>query len=974
MKKIVLLSLVISIGIFIIPAYAFSQSKSTISVSGTVLDEADNSPVLQASVQFLNKEDSTMITGCISDMDGRFSLKVSPGKYILKLTFVGYKPRFVDLNLSSEKQSYNIGRIMMSSDAIMLNEAVVTAEAPQVTVKEDSLIFNASAYRTPQGAMLEELIKKLPGAEIDDDGNITINGKSVTKLMVDGKEFFGGDVETGLKNLPVDMIENVKSYDRKSDLARITGIDDGEEETVIDLTVKKGMNNGWFGNIDLAGATEERYSGKAMINKFNDHTQISVIASMNNVNDEGFSGGGGRPRMGSANGLSTKKIFGVNFATETEKVDMGGSIRYNYDKNDAVSTGYSEMFLQSGSSFSNSNSSRLNKNESIDAEYRLEWKPDSMTNIIFRPRFFWTNSNSNEYNQSATFDDDPFTITDSPNDYLDFSELAVSDPLKDVRVNGSNDISTSKSYNYFGEASLQLNRKLNDKGRNITFRGEYRFGNSGSDVFSDSETRYYQFAQVPDSSTIRHRFMTTPGKSYYYKGQLIYSEPVARATYLQLSYEFKYDYSDTEKSAYSLEKLFPDWNINLPLPDNYEDTYDAELSKNAKYETFNHEIMLGLRFVREKYQLNAGMFFQPQTTRFTYMKGEYSTDTVRNVFNFSPTLDFRYRFSKVSQLKVNYRGRSTQPGMESLLPVTDDSNPLKVFVGNPGLKPSFTHSMNAFFNTYNADKQRGMMASLMMNLTQDGITNVTQYNAETGGTKTMPENINGNWNIFGIFNSNTALKNKKFTVNTSTMGRYNNQVSFLYNDISRLNDRNKVTNLSLVQRLNLTYRNDWFEFGLNGSLEYSWEKSMLQPEKNQQPYVYSYGANTTVYMPWSLSLSTNIINQSRRGYADSSFNRDELVWNAQLAKTFFKGAATVSVEMYDILKNKSNIVRSLTDAVRSVYQYNSINSYFMVHFIYRLNIFGNKKARSMMNDDFRGFPGEGPGMGGDRPPRREGGF
>lgn len=238
----------------------------------------------------------------------------------------------------------------------------------------------------------------------------------------------------------------------------------------------------------------------------------------------------------------------------------------------------------------------------------------------------------------------------------------------------------------------------------------------------------------------------------------------------------------------------------------------------------------------------------------------------------------------------------------------------------------------------------------------------------------MPENINGNWNIFGVFNSNTALKNKKFTVNTSTMGRYNNQVSFLYNDISRLNDRNKVTNLSLIQRLNLTYRNDWFEFGLNGSLEYSWEKSMLQPEKNQQPYVYSYGANTTVYMPWSLSLSTNIINQSRRGYADSSFNRDELVWNAQLAKTFLKGAATVSVEMYDILKNKSNIVRSLTDAVRSVYQYNSINSYFMVHFIYRLNIFGNKKARSMMNDDFRGFPGEGPGMGGDRSPRREGGY
>ena len=227
----------------------------------------------------------------------------------------------------------------------MLAEAVVTAEAPQVQVVEDTLVYTSSAYRTPEGAMLEELVKKLPGAEIDDEGNVKINGKDLSKIMVDGKEFFGGDVKTGLKNLPVDMIEKLKTYDKKSDLARITGIDDGEEETVLDLTVKKGMNQGWFGNADVAGGTEDRYMGRFMLNRFVDKTQVSVVGSANNVNDQGFSGGGGPPRWRRNNGLTATKMLGVNFATQTDKLELGGSARYNYQDGDIASIGSTEDFL-----------------------------------------------------------------------------------------------------------------------------------------------------------------------------------------------------------------------------------------------------------------------------------------------------------------------------------------------------------------------------------------------------------------------------------------------------------------------------------------------------------------------------------------------------------------------------------------------------------------------------------------------------
>lgn len=297
----------------------FAQTKN-ITVSGRLVEDDTKAPAAQATIQLLLLPDSAYVTGAASSENGAFTLpKVRGGKYVMKVSYIGYKTKYVPLQLTASAPNKRLGTLTLESDAIMLAEAVIVAEAPQVQVVEDTVAFNSSAYRTPEGAMLEELVKKLPGAEVDDDGNVKINGKDISKIMVDGKEFFGGDVKTGLKNLPVDMIEKLKTYDKKSDLARITGIDDGEEETVLDLTVKKGMNKGVFGNIDLAGGTKDRYMDRAMVNYFYDKTQVSLIAGANNVNDQGFSGGGGGPRWRRNNGLTATKELGLNFATEKEK-------------------------------------------------------------------------------------------------------------------------------------------------------------------------------------------------------------------------------------------------------------------------------------------------------------------------------------------------------------------------------------------------------------------------------------------------------------------------------------------------------------------------------------------------------------------------------------------------------------------------------------------------------------------------------
>ena len=963
MKRIAFLVLLL---IGINTTLSFAQSQGRVTVTGTVLDKEDDSPVMQATVQLLSLPDSTMAAGNVTNNNGRFSLQVRPGKYVLKVSYVGYLSYLKQYQLTASKPTVNVGKIALASDAIMLKEAVVTAEAPQVTVSGDTLGYNTSAYRTPEGAMLEELVKKIPGAEVDDDGNVKINGKEVKKLLVDGKEFFGGDVKTGLQNLPVDMVEKINSYDRQSDNARITGIDDGEEETVLDLKVKKGMNQGWVGNLDGGIGTEDRYSASANVNRFSSHgdnsSQFSMIGRINNVNDQRFGGGGG-PRWRRNNGLTTSKELGFNYAMESKKVEFGASVRYNYRDNDVLSLGQVENILlnTSNKSYVNSNNASRNKNQNFFGHLRLEWRPDSMTTFFMRGGMSWGDTDSRSNALSATYNADPFAIVTNPYLYLGFDGESDED-LDAVRVNASNSGSLSESNSLSANLNMQLTRKLNDEGRNITLRALGSYGDNESERFSNNMTRYYADGMITEEDTIR-RYIHTPTNNYNVGAEVSYSEPIADRVYLQFSYRFQYGYSESDNSTYNLPF---GWVLSDGLPGQFSqhqsEWLDPEQSKYAEYKKYNHDARFTFRVNRETWRLSAGMAFRPQNTKLSYKKGEYAVDTTRNVFNFSPEVDFRYQPQKQTQLRFTYRGRSSDPSMENLLPITDNSNPLNIRTGNPGLKPSFSHNMGLHFNTFNMDAQRGIFSALNGSFTQNAISNIRKYNESTGGWTTMPENINGNWNLWGMFGINTALKsNKKFTVGSFTNAGFNNHVGYL--TVGEMKDakKNTTTSLSLGERINGTYRNNWLEIGLNGSLNYTFEKDKLNPENNQEPYMFSYGGNLQFYTPWNMTISTNMTNQARRGYSDTSMNRNELIWNAQVAQSFLKGALTLSFEWNDILKEQSNITSSYSSTGKTVYTYNGINSYGMIRVIYRFNIFGSKEAREMMQNR-RGMGG--PGMGG----------
>jgi len=383
--------------------------------------------------------------------------------------------------------------------------------------------------------------------------------------------------------------------------------------------------------------------------------------------------------------------------------------------------------------------------------------------------------------------------------------------------------------------------------------------------------------------------------------------------------------------------------------------------------------------IRDKYQFNAGLMLQPQSSHFIQKYQGVDADTTRSVVNFTPTLDFRYRFSKVSNLRINYRGSTSQPSMSNLLDITDDSDPLNISMGNPGLKPSFTNNLFADYNNYIQNHYQFMAFRASFQTTRNSISSKVTYDETTGGRTTRPENINGNWNMsLGGMYSVAVDTAGCWNINNDFNMSYRNQVGYV--NLNRNADSQKSTTktLGISERLAASYRNDWLEIELNGALSYDHSRNPLQTQGNLDTWQFSYGGTVDVTCPWGTRISTNLNQRSRRGYNDNSMNTNELIWNAQISQSFLRGKPlTVMIQLYDILDNQSNFSRSVSAMSRNDTEYNAINSYAMLHVVYRLNLFGGKQARQEMRNGGRGRDSRGPmgppgGHGGGGKPMRMG--
>ena len=912
---------------------AFAQ-QSGVNVTGSVVEQGSDTPIEQATVRLLNVKDSAMVRGVVSARNGSFTLKnVKKGSYLLHITFIGYDPLYQPLQITGKKNPVNVGKLELSDGAIELGEAVVIGKAPEVTVRNDTVEYNADSYKVTEGSVLEDLLKKMPGVEVDSEGKITVNGKEVKKVMVDGKEFFSDDPKVASKNLPAKMIDKLQVLDKKSDMAQMTGFDDGEEETVINLTVKPGMKQGWFGNAYGGYGSKDRYEGNAMVNRFVNNDQITFMGGANNTNNMGFSdlastmfsgmggGGGRRGGFGAGNGITSSGNAGLNFSKEfkPDKLTLGGNTRYSHSDNDARSKSDRQNILPGdSSSYDNSEAMSRTKSDNFGVDFRLEWKPDTMTQLIFRPSFSFSHSMNDNFSDATTLDNERDT----------------------VNTNKSSNYSESNGYNL--NASIDFSRKLNNKGR--VFSATLSGGNSDSysDGMNRSDIVYFNQTDALKNSIIDQR-SRYDNKGFNYRAYVSWVEPIGHNNFIQATYSISQRKQEALKNVYNQDA------------DGIYNVLDSAYSQSYRNNFISQRASLSFKSQRAKFNYTIGLNLDPSYSSSENFVGDTTLSKItRKVVNLSPMAQFNYMFDKRTNLRIMYNGRTSQPSMTQLQPVADISDPTNITIGNPDLNPRYTNNVFIRFQQFTPEKQRAFMIMANGSYIINDIVSYTSYNQETGVKTTTYKNVNGNYSGNVRMMLNTPLKNKKFSINSMTMASFANSNGYINEE------KNTNRNLILSERGGIDFRSSYLDLGVNGNIRYNATSNSLQKENNQNTFNYGAGGYTTIYLPLNFKIESDVNWSTNSGYGDG-FKQNEVLWNASASKSFLKNnQGTLRFKIYDILQQRSNISRSITASYIQDSEYNTLGSYFMVHFIYRFSIFKGGASASDVKTPGRSGRGRGP--------------
>lgn len=935
-----------------------------LNIRGTVFENEKLQPMEGATVKLYNERDS-MITGTTTKQNGQFLLPGVPSAvYSLQVSFMGFKTQKFKLTLPQKSGNFKVADIMMREDATVMAETVVEGKLPEMTVVDDTVAYNADAFKLPEGSMVEDLIKKLPGIVQDENGGFTFNGKTISQILVDGKEFFGNNRNLVLQNLPAEIVDKVKAYDRKSDMARITGIDDGNERTVLDLAIKKDRKKGFFGNANGTYGSHDRYRGQLNMNSFVGEQKYSGFTNAGNTN---------------GNGLSDNQSLGATMNWENKKVELNGSMNGSFSQSSSASESNSQNFELKNSAYSASKNHSDSHNGNFGFQYRVEWKPDSSWNIQFRPELSFSRTHGEGGNESATWNDDPFQF--SPTPLADYAALA-----KAIGVNHRLGDNWNSSKNISASASLQVNKRLKKPGRNITFSVGGGYGDSDNNGNSYSQTDYYLLQALSGGDSVYHKVQYNRGSNYNYNfnARFSYSEPIAYQTFLQLDYNYRYNFRDNDRDVRS---IFDPYNDMLGVNRyNYDDFFDSEYVVQDKQQCSytrnigqNHSLRTQIRFNRTKFRLTVGATVQPQISKVDYQKGRIDTLLRRTVINASPVVNFQYRFSRQEQLEFRYNADTGWPNITDMIPDTlSDANPLNIRIGNAELKPSFTQNIQFEYRRTVVDYQRTNAVSLQFHTTRNSTTNRTEYNEVTGGRVSMPVNVNGNWNASANYNFNTALDSKKhwrFDMNTSLSTSKN--IGYLYRSKDKMTVENITRSGNFGQRARFTFRQDWesgwqVEANVSGRFNYNLNRSNNATASNLDHYNFNYGGSFVLTFPWGMTISSDIEQQSRRGYSDTAMNTNHLIWNGQISQRFLPyKQLTISLRAVDILDERDDVNRNVSAVSRTDTKNEMVRSYVLLSANWRFGRFG---GRGMMGGRGRGEGGSRGGGGGGGPRGGGGGF
>jgi len=895
--------------VFVVMILSLVMHGQRYTLEGVVTDNNDET-LIGATLTLLNPGDSVLVSFGTTNNDGKFSIPgVRKGKYLFQITYIGFGTVERILEVGGENQKMDLGRIKLGEQGKLLDEVTVTAEYIPIQIKKDTLEFNADAFRTQPNAVVEDLLKRLPGVEVESDGAIKVQGEDVKRVTVDGKDFFGTDPKMATRNLPADAIKKVQVFDKKSRSAEFTGIDDGNDEKTINLELKADRKTGKFGNVLAGYGTDNRYEGKLLGNMFSKKVQTSVIATHNNLNQTGISSsdfssfaignnsGGGRMGgnfggapvnfSGNNNGLIQGGTLGVNMNFDLGKKNTIYSSYYlTQGKTDLVQETSSENFLPDRVFFSrsllDSDSRNLNHNVSATLQYNL----DSTSQISFINSLSFGQNGANSVQQDTTL-----------------NEL-------ESRVNRNQKIRDQESGNLSYSGELNFRKRLSRIGRNYTIDLRYATGNTRDTSHLTSEVFNPQDMIILQTSVYQEQQNITGRNNYSVGGT--YTEPLLDNVFLTFSGSYRNNNNFSDKRFYDIDFLLESPVFNDQLSRYFDNAFVYALGGT------------NLRYKTDLFNANAGVEYQNSS-----LSGKIRNETARNI-SFSYFLpQASIQFEKIN-MRINYSTNVREPSIDQLQPIVDNSDPLNVYTGNPDLQPEYRHNMRIFYGLFDQFNFRSLFTSIRLTYTKDKISNST-FTDQNFIRKTMPRNTENEINATFFANYSAPLNFMKAKFRTGLNSSLTDGINFINDEPADIQRWSHGINFTLENK-----KKDIVDVSAGLRWNYNNTRYLQNDALNVEFFNQVYNAmfiwNMGKAWSWEIKYDYTIFDETSFGD-----NNEIHLLESSVSKRILKDQLTFKIRAFDILDQNAGISRTAADNyVREVIT-NTIGRYFLFSVQYNLN-------------------------------------
>lgn len=915
--------------IFSVMALAANAQKT--SIKGRIYDSVIKKALAYTTISLVHGEDSSLVSFTRADSLGNFKLSgVEKGSYIISSSYVGYLPVWKPVEINSSSSTVDVGDILMQ-DLASGGSLTVVAKRPPVEINNDTLEFNTENFKTQPNAVVEDMLKKMPGVTVESDGTIKVNGQTVRRVLVNGKEFFTGDVKMATKNLSADAVDKVQVFDKLSDQSSFTGVDDGNSEKTINLKLKKDKTNALFGKLaagvgDAPASSEIKYDAQANINKFKGEEQMSLLAMSNNTNRQGFSmedvlnftgelsrgmrNGGGITIRTDGNENGSLPITGLGQNQQGVATTTAGGVNYNNTwgkgKTD-LSTNYSgsdihlvtdkqsntQNFVPGNEYNSQQNSNTINDNIQHRLNLILDQKIDSSTSIKITPSLTWQH-----------------TKKSAQTDY--FSETTEKVKLNEGYSNTSSD---ADAFNFSSNALLR--KKFMKKGRTISLNLTTKYNHSESTGTQVSENKLYDsYGNYVDSALNQNNQRDAISRNL--GANITYTEPIGKKSLLELSTFYNTNTGTNNKQTF-------DYNSSSGKHDNLNSALSNDFRSNYTYSGAG----VNYRSNMKKMNLTLGAMLQAANLE---TENKTQKQTINQKFtDVLPNAMLQYNITRMKTLRFEYSTNTTQPSLTQLQPVADVSDPLNIIVGNPNLKRQYNHSVQMNLFAASPAKRKNLFAFVNFNTSQNAIVRSDTVKAY-GNRTTTYINANGTYNAFGNIEYGFPLKKLKSRIEAGVNTSYSKGASFTNGE------RNDIYTSTIGPNFSYNFSiDDKIDLSVDARVALSNSKYSLQEQANNHYVKQTYGVNMTNYLPWGISLNNDFNFIITTGRSDG-YNTNVPLWNASVAKGFMKNKrGEIKFSVSDILNKNTGILRTVNQGNITDEKYNVLQRYFMFTFTYSLN-------------------------------------